>query len=249
MNSLEHVESSRPWGRGSALAKIIIGLAAVLVLAAFSCSEPSSPTTSGSAAARTPARATGDATGQPPQPADLFIEFAKELDSALRATDAGFLAARLLSHPVECQQSDVPQRLGGPQCNYVGETFQGFGVGRWRSEGGIVPVDGVEDQLAYFITAARPSEKDAYGSGAPSVYAIDIESNRWVAIITAIIVAPTGIAGRDLIRVALGTNWVLVDGQWRMTSVMNNYFFASEFLDPSPEVRTGLYPGWRRFTP
>ena len=39
-------------------------------------------------------------------------------------------------------------------------------------------------------------------------------------------------------------SWGLVEGEWRLLSIMNNYVFGPEFLDPSPEVVAGLYPKW-----
>ena len=79
------------------------------------------------------------------------------------------------------------------------------------------------------------------------VYALNIEDRRRDAIVTAIINPPPGFGGRDSVRVAIGMSWGLVEGEWRLLSIMNNYVFGPEFLDPSPEVVAGLYPKWEPY--
>lgn len=154
-----------------------------------------------------------EATNVPDPIAGSFIRFTRNLAEAIRNGDASFITSRMASQSVICGDADVPHRLGGPACSQVGETFQGFGVGRWRSEGGIVPVEGVMEQLRRFVAEARASAKDAYGSGAATVYAIDIESDRKVAILTAIVTPPPG-AGGDALRWRLGQTgpWLMMNG-------------------------------------
>ena len=134
-------------------------------------------------------------------------------------------------------------------CTTVGETFASFGVNNWRSHGRVAPVQNVVDQLTLLTASVRPNLTDSYGSGVLRVYALNIDDRRHDAIVTAIIKPPPGFGGRDSIRVAIGTSWGLVEGEWRLFSIMNNYVLGPEFLDPHPEVVAGLYPRWEPYGP
>ena len=122
-------------------------------------------------------------------------------------------------------------------------------VNNWRSHGGVAPVQNVVDQLTLLTASVRPNLTDSYGSGVLRVYALNIDDRRHDAIVTAIIKPPPGFGGRDSIRVAIGMSWGLVDDEWRLFSVMNNYVLGPEFLDPHPEVVAGLYPRWEPYGP
>ena len=180
---------------------------------------------------------------------DPFVRFVRELDSALRRNDLRFLLDRLKTGTVICRDEDVPPRIGGPACTTGGETFASFGVNNWRSHGGAAPVQNVVDQLTLLTASVRPNLTDSYGSGVLRVYALNIDDRRHDAIVTAIIKPPPGFGGRDSIRVAIGMSWGLVDDEWRLFSVMNNYVLGPEFLDPHPEVVAGLYPRWEPYGP
>lgn len=180
---------------------------------------------------------------------DPFVRVVRELDSALRRNDLRFLLDRLKTGTVVCREEDVPAHIGGPACTTVGETFASFGVNNWRSHGGVVPVQNVVDQLTLLTASVRASLTDGYGSGVLRVYALNIDGRRHDAIVTAIIKSPPGFGGHNNIRVAIGTSWGLVDGDWRLFSIMNNYVLGPEFLDPHPEVVAGLYPRWEPYGP
>jgi hypothetical protein len=179
---------------------------------------------------------------------DPFWVFASSLHAALQAGDVSLLLDKLLTTTVTCREEDVPPQLGGPECFTVGDAFEGFAVGHWRSEGTIVPVNKVRDQLKYLQTAVRSDLRDGYGDGSLRVAALDRQGSARVAIITAIINSPPGF-GAATIRVAIGTYWVERDREWRLASILNNYVLAGEFLDPSPAPREGLFPGWEPFVP
>lgn len=180
---------------------------------------------------------------------DPFLRFVGQLDAALRRNDLQFLLNRLKTGTVTCGEEDVPARIGGPACTTVGETFSSFGVNNWRSHGTVVPVQQAINQLTLLTASVRANLTDAYGSGVLRVYALNIDGQRRQAIVTAIIKPPPDFGGRDSIRVAIGMSWVLADGEWRLTSIMNNYVLGAEFLDPTPEVLAGLYPNWEPYGP
>ena len=193
------------------------------------------------------AAASANAATQTREALEPFVRFASELDSALRRNDLQFLLDRIETGTVVCREEDVPGRIGGPACTTVGETFASFGAGNWRSHGGVVPVKNVVDQFTRLTASVRTDLTDGYGPGVLRVYALNIDDRRRDAIVTAIIKPPPDFGGRDSIRVAIGMSWGLVEGEWRLLSIMNNYVFGPEFLDPSSEVVAGLYPKWEPY--
>ena len=180
---------------------------------------------------------------------DPFLRFVRELDAALRRNDFQFLLARLKTGTVTCLEEDVPARIGGPACTTVGETFASFGIDNWRSHGTAAPVQQVIDQLTLLTASVRADLSDTYGAGILRVYALNVDGRRHEAIVTAIIKPLPNFGGRDSIRVAVGMSWVLAEGEWRLTRIMNNYVLGPEFLDPTPEVLAGLYPNWEPYGP
>lgn len=226
-------------------------LLAVALLAGCGSSNDGYPT-----AAPTP-QAVGTGSVAPPEsdprtvrhPEDPFWVFSLTLRESLQTGDVHLLIERLRSRTITCMEADVPPHIGGPQCFTVGETFEGLYVGRWRSEGGVVPVAQVVEQLSYFGSSARRDLSDSYGAGSLEVYALNSQPERHVAIITAIINSPPGFGGADTIRVSFGTYWSLEGKKGRLTGMITNYIYGSEFLEPAPEVQAGLFPEWERFAP
>lgn len=182
-------------------------------------------------------------------PEDPFWVFSQDLDASLRVGDVQMLIERLRTRTITCTEADVPPHIGGPECFVVGDTFEGFSIGRWRSEGGVVPVTQVVEQLRYLSTAVRRDLSDPYGTGTIQVFALNSQPQRHVAIITAIINSPPGFGGASTIRVSFGTYWTLDGDVWRLTGLMTNYIYSGEFLEPTPEARAGLFPAWERFAP
>ncbi len=180
---------------------------------------------------------------------DPFWVFIRQLDAELNKGNTDFVVSRLRTVVVTCTASDVPPRVGGPECFNVGDTFEGFSVGRWRSEGSTVPVSGVIDQLRHLGRTAHPEMSDAYGDGTLRVYAVNDRPERQVAIVTAIIDSPPGFGGAATMRVSMGLYWRRQDQDWVMTGMITNYVYGPEFLDPTGDVRNGLFPAWERFSP
>lgn len=190
----------------------------------------------------------GAASPTPGHADDPFWVFLRQLDAELNEGNTDFVVSRLRTVVVTCTAADVPPRVGGPQCFNVGETFEGFSVGRWRSEGSTVPVRGVIDQLRHLGRTAHPEMSDAYGDGTLRVYAVNDQPERQVAIVTAIIDSPPGFGGAPTMRASMGLYWRQQEQGWAMTGMITNYIYGPEFLDPTDDVRNGLFPAWERFS-
>jgi hypothetical protein len=212
----------------------------MLILSATACAGDDSEAPPGATAtAAQPA-------GQPG--ANGFRDFAQDLDAAVRAGDVAFITGRLKTEPVTCEEDDVPPpHLDSPRCSYVGETFEGFVLAHWRSEGGLVPATQIEEQLRdRFVGVALANERDGFTDGRPQVYAITAADERYAALLTAMIERPSNFAGEGPLRVAIDTQWEYERGRWVMTWMMNAYVLAEEFLRPDDVVRS-YYPLWERF--
>jgi hypothetical protein len=180
--------------------------------------------------------------------ADGFRDFAGHLDAAVHAGDVAFITGRLKTERVICEEDDVPPpHLDSPRCSFVGETFEGFTLAHWRSEGGLVPATQIEEQLRdRFVRVAMAGERDEFTDGRPQVYAITASDQRYAALLTAMIERPSDFAGEGPLRVAIDTQWEFDNGRWVMIWMMNAYVLADEFLRPDDVVRT-YYPLWQRF--
>jgi hypothetical protein len=187
------------------------------------------------------------AVGSATDPSEFNV-FLNEFDQELTTGSAAAIVSRLAPTPYTCTADDIPQKLGGPLCTSVGQSFTGFRWGRWRSEGSLLPV---EQAVAVIEKLARDVElprTDVYGQAQLRVYAFD--EGRKSAVVTAIIRCPAGFACVDSgqgLRVALVLNFAQDDG-WAIPSVTSVYVMAEDFLKPTPEGRQ-VMPGWRRFQP
>lgn len=229
-----------------------VALAVLFLLFAVSCggaedegSTPSPTAPAGATATAPPEASPTSVSGE--QPGDAgFRAFAAELDAAVKTQPVDFLRERMQTTHIVCGPEDVPPGLGGPACESVGQEFDGFDVSAWRSEGATVPVETAVRGLDAFFSGTLPDESDAFGGGAPQVYALNVGGGRHDAIVTAIIERPAEIAGEGPLRVALNTSWAFEEGRWLLTGVMYAYVLGDELLIPAPEAR-GLFPNWERF--
>ena len=249
---------SRTHNTQRAAASVVLAALLLVLLLSIACGddaadEPQPTTTTARTAASTPtaaatAAATAPADAEQPG-AEGFRGFAADLDAAVRAADAAFINERLRTRQVVCTEEDVTATPGGPNCSFPGETFEGFEMSAWRSEGRTVNVSAVEQHLSdRFFAVALPAETDEFGDGRPQVYAINASGDTYAALLTAIIERPPDFAGEGPLRVAIHTAWQYEDGRWLMTRLMNAYVLAEEFLRPD-DVVSSYYPNWERFTP
>lgn len=203
------------------------------------------------------ATAPGETPTQPPAtstPADTdggdeesFRAFLPELDAAVQRGDVSFFENRLNTMHIVCSEEDVAGGIGAPACDFVGQEYDGVSVGRWRSEGGVVPADAVLAQLGEIFGDAMPAESDEFGDSTPRIYAYDITGDRFTAIMTAIVPRPESFAGSGPLRMSVGLDWVFVDGEWQLDFVLYAYVLAEELLTgDNPDL---IYPNWQRFEP
>jgi len=177
-----------------------------------------------------------------------FREFLDVLQAAVGDGDVDFLVERALTVEVVCGEDDVPPQTGGPECVEVGERFAGLPISRWRSEGGIRRIHDVRDDLAAIVARSVPAARDDFGGGGLTVYASNVSTDRFDAILTAI---TTGVAGSpegSLRRVALGTRWIFDGSRWRLAGLLFAYGLAEDLLRPT-DVGLMYYPHWDRFDP
>jgi len=177
---------------------------------------------------------------------DGFRRFVPLLQAALDRGDVAFLSDRLKTVDVVCGLEDVPTQLGGPQCDFEGQSYAGFEVGHWRSEGGVVPVSVVTSQFETLFATVQPSASDQFGDGAVRVYALNQQDDRQDAIIAAMIERPPNYAGSGPLRIALGTRWSFEGGRWMLTGTLSAYILAEDLLIPTEEGRP-YYPNWERY--
>jgi hypothetical protein len=227
-------------------------LVAVLILASIACSgDPE-----GRAG---PAVSTPIDRGTPPSPTAVpaaplpagFRAFAAQIDAALRRGDRAFFADRAATAPVVCTAQDVPPRgLGGPACDFVGQTYDGLVILRYGSEGGTIPLDSALDLVQRLWAEALPAAGDAYGSGAPRVRTIGeaqfLDMPAAAAVMTALIERPANFAGAGPLRVVIVSHWRDHGGEWRLVGLTSAFVLAEAFLDPAPNIRQ-RFSSWEPF--
>ncbi len=176
--------------------------------------------------------------------AEGFRQFAATFQKALDAGDTAFLRDRALTEAVVCTADDVaPAGIGGPACEFEGQEFDGFTEARWRSEGGIIPVENAFTAYDTMLANALSDESDDFGDGSVQVYALNIGEDRFDAIIAAIIERPFGVGDEEPRRVVYGTAWVFEGGRWMVQSTLTAFVLGEELLDEAQPV----YPNWERY--
>ncbi len=176
-----------------------------------------------------------------------FRAFVPKLQLALDGKDLEFIARRMETTPVVCKAADIHPGAGGAQCNFVGESYDGFPVGYWRSEGVILPALTVLGQLGTLLETEQPAASDDFGDGRARVYALDLSPGKSHAIVTAMIARPPDFGEGGPIRIAIGTAWSFSDGRWRFTSMLQAYVSGEELLIPCQEALDFLGGAWERY--
>ena len=176
--------------------------------------------------------------------AEGFRQFAATFQKALDDGDAEFLRDRALTEAVVCTADDVaPAGIGGPACEFEGQEFDGFREARWRSEGGIIPVENAFTAYETMLATALPGESDDFGGGSVQVYALNVGGDRFDAIIAAIIERPLSVGDEGPQRVVYGTAWVFEGGRWMVQSTLTAFVLGEELLVEAQPV----YPNWGRY--
>ena len=170
------------------------------------------------------------------------------LNSALTRGDMGFLTDRLKGTPYTCKPEDVPTQMGGPACDVVGQQFDAFPIGHWRSEGGRYPVQVAIQALLRLKDEGQPAATDSFGDGRPRIYAVGVASGRYATVITALIARPANFAGSGPLRVVQVVSWRFDSGHWQAVSLLSAFVLADEFLTPVAEIDKYV-PGWEKFAP
>ncbi len=148
-----------------------------------------------------------------------FLTFAVEIDRALQERNLDFFRERARTEPVVCTPENTPPRYpGGPDCDTVGQQFDGIVMGRWGSEPIIVPLDEALARIESLWLDAVPDGSDEFGGSAPRVYAI---GRGWksetghTAVLTALITRSADVEGSGPLRAVLPTGWTREGSGWR----------------------------------
>ncbi len=214
------------------------------------------------------ARATESPTPEPtatPKPfipvPQAFRDFVRQsVVPALQAGDVDFFAQRAKTEHIVCTpQNTPPQNMGGPLCKTVGQEFDGFPLGPWRSEISIVPAKEALDLIQRLITEAVPAASDQYGGAQAQVRALGVHptwqikdgklATDWgvtgyVTVITALVQRPPDVLGTGPLRAALVQLWEQNGADFRLSSMISVFVLVEEVLDsPGPEG----WLSWERY--
>jgi len=177
-----------------------------------------------------------------------FRRFVPLLQDALDRQDVAFFRDRALTSPVVCEAEDLEGGLGKPECERVGQSYDGLGVGYWGEGGGDVPVEKAIGLIESLLGSVLPDASDDFGDGALRVYALNVSNERFDAIVTAIVETPEDLPGQGPQRVVLGFSWAGAEGRWMTTGfVTAREDGAADLLTPSEQVRDIFYPYWERY--
>jgi hypothetical protein len=200
--------------------------------------------------AGTPETATPGPSGSEEPGADGFRAFAAEIQGALDRRDAGFFIERIKPETGTCTAGDLTPGIGQLPCETEGQQWEGFPLGRWRSEGGYVdpaeaptPID-LHDE-------ALPDDSDAFGDGTVRIHAIATDGMVAHSIVTALVQRPPDFAGEGPLRQVRVQRWTFDSERWRYTGALTANVLAEEFLVPCQEALNYLdaygAAAWERF--
>ncbi len=216
----------------------------VLGSGALSCGGTGQMSTTTAAPSPSPAQASPEATATPsvataiptapsatatpevslPTPAGPdapdWLTFVAALDKAFANRELAFVVSRLKVTPVECDQSNTPlHTIGGPDCRFVGQRFNGFPVSS-GGEGGLANVGIAIEGLSRLIESQLPSESDQYGSGRLHVYAVALyPDGTGLTVATVLITRPPDWGGTGPLRRIATLVWAFDGANWRVTAI------------------------------
>ena len=218
--------------RNVLLAAVILTTASIIACGEDTNTEPN-PTV-------TPTAETSGAAG--------FRDFAGEIQTAFETQDINFFLSRAVTEDIVCSPEDVHEGgIGGPTCEFEGQQFQGFLLGRWRSEGNTVPVEDAVGQVMRLVREGLPNERDDFGDGRPRVYAIMPDTDSASAVLTSLIERPDNFGEGGPLRVVVILSWSLADDQWAFTRLLISFVLAEEFLIPCEAAAPYVSETWERY--
>jgi hypothetical protein len=238
----------------------------IALLASISCADEASPAPAAfatAAATATPPPPTGTPLPATPTPTGpqiplspvtpAFRAFARRIDQARASRDLHFFRSRAHTQEIICTAENTPPRFaGGAACETVGQRFDGFSVGAWRSEGAIVPLERAVQTLERIWADAAPGLTDKYGDSAAQLYAIgtgpSADSSSFTSVFTAIVCRPPSFPGPGPVRAVFVLTWIQEGNDFAWAGLLTAYVLGEEFLDRSP-VTIGWMPVWERFGP
>jgi hypothetical protein len=145
----------------------------------------------------------------------------------------------------------------GLGCQRIGQEFEGVRLSVWSSDrGDYVTVDEASALIESMWSQAVPGASDQFGDSMARAYAVSFPNpslppqapKLYSVVVTAIHNQPVGNFQTAPRRVSWLMHWQPVDGQWRLTGLMEGG--GLNFVEPTEEGRlyAPLY-GWERLQP
>lgn len=232
----------------------LFAVVALVSAAAFACDGDGSPAPMQTAPAETTTVPTATVAIEPTATplgevggVEGFRAFAAEIQAALDAQDGAFFHDRAQLQEGICTEADVAGGIGAAPCDTVGEPWQAFQTGAWRSEGFLIPLDEDTTLLDEFWGQARPEFADQFGDGRPRVYALVLDDDEARAILTTLVERPADFAGEGPLRVVRVMSWSFDGERWRLTSLLIANVLAEEFLIPCQGALDYTSEAWERY--
>lgn len=238
--------------------------------------DPAATAVATSPAAASPS-ATTEPTPSPPTPepsprptvarelSDSFREFVREeVAPALAAADLGFFDLRAVTEHIVCVPDNTPSRPGGPNCQTVGDEFDGFVRGFVQSEIWVVPLEDAMASIQRLWDAQSTGAADQFGDSSPRVDAIGVPPAAWIiddghsslienrpyyaVVLTAIVDRPEELTGSypDTLRATVVLHWTPEGNGYVLTAITSGIAKPAEsLLEFGPE----LWPLWEPYSP
>jgi hypothetical protein len=190
--------------------------------------------------------------------ASSFREFARSLNGPLSRQDSSFFRSRIQTKHVVCMAQEF-HRLGpGIGCQRAGQEFDGIQLSYYSSDiGGAAPVNTAIALIERLWSEAVPGATDQFGDSSARAFALSFPDlslpaeapRKYVVVFTAIHDQVVGSGGQTALRRAsLVTYWEMLDGQWRLTALLDAFGLGQDFVEPSQDVRRFL-GSWERLSP
>jgi hypothetical protein len=177
---------------------------------------------------------------------DGFKAFLRQAEAAIMAGNFAFFANRIETSDVTCRPGvDLPAcRNQAP-----GTAVRVFEV-RTALAGSSVALAEYEANLIAWFAAARPDQSDAFGAGAPAIYATAQTppasgENARHAIVSAIVNQPNG----QPQRVAKVFTWRFINNRWRLVyeTTLDSNSPAAALSDWLTGTCAQCFTGWERW--
>ena len=242
---------------------LVSGLACLVVALTAACGGDGSTSkvplgTPSSVPVSSPPATTPVATRTTAEIASSFRDFARSLNGPLSRKDSSFFRTRVQTKHVVCTAEEFHRAAPDIGCKRAGQEFDGIDIGYYSSDiGGAVPVDAAVALIERLWSEAVPGATDQFGDSSARAYAVILPDSslppeaprRYAVVLTAIHNQLVGGGGQTAPRRAsLVTYWQMLNGQWRLTNLMEAFGLGQDLVEPSQDAKR-LFGNWERLSP